>query len=487
MEQMDIKGWKPQLVLLHSNDVHSRLEEAARISSCVADKRRLYGESRVLYVDIGDHLDRMRQETEGTGGSVNIALLSEAGCEAAIPGNNEGLTFTKDELARLYGREARFPVLCCNMLDAETGELPEWLLPSTVIVKNGLRIALIGATAAYPAFYELLGWTVNDPTEAVREQVALLRDAADAVILLSHLGLPTDRRLAENIPGIDIILGGHTHHLLEEPELVGDTLLCGAGKFGERLGRVELAIEEATGRLLKRGSLLPLASWPMGDGAESLLREHGEAARRELSRPVAKLSRALPLDEERESPLANLLAAGVKEWTGADIGIVNAGQLLGSLPVGEISEGLLHSLCPSPINPCRMKLRGSLIREALEQSLLPEFIGKELRGFGFRGTILGTLAVDGLRIEWDPQREPGRKIIAIEYQGAELDDGLDYSVGTLDMFTFGAGYLPLKEGTDIQYFLPEFIRQVLAVELNKPHALESCFIPRYGMSKTPVE
>lgn len=476
-----MNNWEPQLVLLHSNDLHSRLEEAARISSCVAHTRRQYGEDHVLYVDIGDHLDRMRQETEGTGGIVNMVLLSDAGCEAAVPGNNEGLTFTKDELARLYGSEARFPVICCNMLDLETGERPEWLLPSTVIVKNGLRIALIGATASYPAFYDLLGWSVPDPVEAVREQVGLLRETADAVVVLSHLGLPTDRRLANEVPGIDIILGGHTHHLLEEAELAGNTLLCGAGKYGERLGRVELTLEAGTGRLLKRACLLPLASWPLDERAEALLAEYGMLARRELSRPAAVLAEALPLDAARESPLANLLAAGVREWTGADIGIVNSGQLLGSLPAGEISEGLLHSLCPSPINPCRMKLRGRYIREALEQSLLPEFTGKELRGFGFRGTVLGSLAVDGLSVDWDPGREPGSKITAIRHHGTELDDEREYIVGSLDMFTFGAGYLPLREGSEVQYFLPEFIRQVLAAELNKPEALERCRKLRYRL------
>ena len=82
--------WQPEVVLLHSNDIHSRLEEAARMASYIAEARGQYGEDRVLAVDIGDHLDRMRQETEGTCGSVNIALLNaaryEAGCRATTRG-----------------------------------------------------------------------------------------------------------------------------------------------------------------------------------------------------------------------------------------------------------------------------------------------------------------------------------------------------------------------------------------------------------------
>lgn len=52
-----------------------------------------------------------------------------------------------------------------------------------------------------------------------------LRDEVDVVVILSHLGLSTDRRLAEQITGIDVILGGHTHHVLEEPLVIGQTVL----------------------------------------------------------------------------------------------------------------------------------------------------------------------------------------------------------------------------------------------------------------------
>ena len=78
-----------------------------------------------------------------------------------MPGNNEGLTFTKEELARLYGEEANFPVLCCNLLDRETGTYPDWLQPGIIITKGGLRIGLVGATAPYPpsiACWDGMSW-----------------------------------------------------------------------------------------------------------------------------------------------------------------------------------------------------------------------------------------------------------------------------------------------------------------------------------------
>ena len=90
----------PEVVLLHSNDIHSRLEPAAKMAAYIAETRRMYGSDHVLTVDIGDHMDRMRVETEGSDGLVNIALLNAAGYEVVTIGNNEGLTFTPEHLAR---------------------------------------------------------------------------------------------------------------------------------------------------------------------------------------------------------------------------------------------------------------------------------------------------------------------------------------------------------------------------------------------------
>lgn len=67
--------------------------------------------------------------------------------------------------------------------------------------------------------------------------------------------------------------------------------------------------------------------------------------------------------------------------------IVNTGQLLGPLPEGEVTAGMLHALCPSPINTCVIKLKGLDIRIALEQSLTEEFYNKVIFGYGFRGII----------------------------------------------------------------------------------------------------
>jgi 5'-nucleotidase len=464
----------PDLVLLHSNDIHSRLEQAAKMAAYIEDTRQTYGSGRVLTLDIGDHMDRMRVETEASDGLANIALMNAAGYEAATLGNNEGLTFTPEQLDAAFGQQAEFQTVCANMVRASDGKRPSWMKPYVIIEKSGLRIGLIGATANFSDFYILMGWDVSHPLEAIAEQVKRIRSEADIIVVMSHLGLPLDRRMAQEIPGIDLILGGHTHHLLEEPEMIGDTSVCATGKFGEYIGRIDIKVDAATKRPSFRAQCVPTAGLQEDEEAAAIIARYYDAGERRLSRTIAVLEAPLPVDAAQESPLGNLLAAGLRRWTDAEIGIVNAGQLLGGLAEGAVTAGELHALCPSPINPCRMKLTGAAIRLSLEQSLLREYIDKPIRGFGFRGVVLGTLAVDGMDIRYDPKRPPLQRITSVMMNGMPLQPEQSYTVGTIDMFTFGVGYEKIKDGTEISYYLPEFIRDVLERELQDIEAIHDC-------------
>jgi 5'-nucleotidase len=463
-----------KVVLMHSNDIHSRLENAARISTMIAEERRTWGAGRVLAVDCGDHMDRMRQETEGSDGQVNIRLLQEAGYEAVTLGNNEGLTYTPETLEQLYAPVSEFSVVCANLLTLETGERPEWLCPSRIIVKNGLRIGLIGATAAFGQFYELLGWKATEPMEAIRAEAERLQGRADIVVVLSHLGIRFDQKLAEEVPGIHLILGGHTHHLLEVPLIVNGVMIAAAGKFGEYVGRIEIGWDEARSEPLLRGQAIPTGAYAERPAAEDIIHEFRESSRVSLGRVAAFLNEPLPSHPGRENPLSNLLAIGIRRWTNAEIGIVNAGQLLGGLAIGEVTAGELHAICPSPINPCLMTIAGSKLRTALEQSLQEEFASKPIKGFGFRGEVLGGLAIDGMTVEFDMRREPMDRIVEARVNGSLLEDGRLYEVGSIDMFSFKVGYESLAEAESYRYYLPEFIRDVLERELSSEPSLRSC-------------
>ncbi|MBT2287562.1 bifunctional metallophosphatase/5'-nucleotidase [Paenibacillus albidus] len=471
---------EPQrLTLLHTNDIHSHFEMMSPVAAVIARSRKEAGEGPVLLLDIGDHMDRAAVETEGTMGQANIDILNLTGYDAVTIGNNEGLTFSQDMLSAAFSG-LQCPVVCCNFVETATGKPPHWMKRHAILEKDGIRIGVTGATVAFASFYSLLGWDALDPEQALLEQCRILAPQVDLLFVLSHLGLPADRLLAERLEGVHAILGGHTHHVLEEPLMINGTAVCGAGKFGRFVGRLVFEREDPAAEFrLVTGECLPVDPALIEDSIGPAAATHLRHGREVLQETVAISDRELALDLKGESPFGNLLAQAVRRFTGSQLAIVNTGQLLGPLPEGEITSGMLHGLCPSPINPCTVRLKGRDIRTALEQSLTEEFRSKVIYGYGFRGHYLGSLAVDGLDILYDPGSLPFDSEMVVYVGGDPLEDERDYDVGTLDMFTFRIGYESLASGEDAVFMLPHFLRDLLRIELQRPGSLEECGNKRF--------
>ena len=101
----------------------------------------------------------------------------------------------------------------------------------------------------YPpgSFWErVFGWRFADPI-AVAQRMAETTAPGTTLIALSHLGLPHDRLLAQRVPRLDLILGGHSHDTLHEPEVVEGVPIVHAGPYGSSASRTELS-KDATGR-----------------------------------------------------------------------------------------------------------------------------------------------------------------------------------------------------------------------------------------------
>lgn len=451
-----------------------------KLATMIGRYRRDYSAEQLLIVDCGDHLDRVRLETEGSRGLSNIEVMNATGYDVFVPGNNEGLTFPKPIMESVFREHANFTVLGTNMYDLRSGQVPSWMTDGHIVVKNGVRIGLIGVTASYNDFYHPLGWDVRDPFQAAVDAIGELRDKVDFLIVISHVGLPFDRRLAEQVSGIDCIIGGHTHHLMEQAERVGTTLIGAAGKYGTHLGVVEAAFDVVSNRLLSLGGYaLPSEGEAADIRITDLIERNLRFSLSAMDRQVTVLAEPIPHNVREESELGNLLADALRKWTESDIGIVNAGQLLDGLSAGRQTDADFLAICPSPINPCSIRLLGADIRQALEEALLDEYIDQTIRGYGFRGKQLGTLCLSGIEVDYDRSSREFDKIKAIRIHHEPLSPDRLYKVGTIDMFTFGIGYLTLSKGQDTIYYLPEFIRDVLKKELIAPGAILVSKKPRW--------
>ncbi|WP_176717319.1 bifunctional metallophosphatase/5'-nucleotidase [Vulcanibacillus modesticaldus] len=462
--------------IIHTNDLHSHFNNMAKISSYIKKLRAevTSKEEKVIVVDLGDHMDRMQLETEGTGGKVNVEILNYLNTDVITIGNNEGLTFTKELLAEAY-LDKKFRIVACNLKDLESKRLPDWLEEYWIQDLGKIRIGWVGATAPYKTFYKLQGWAIEDPFSNLQRIIQQIRLEVDLIIILSHLGLRADERLAEQLKDVDVILGGHTHFLLEKGiKKENQPLVCQAGIFGDYVGHLVIDYDIENRHLIGVEEKTVF----IGDIASDMntlriIEKNRDLAKKELGKCITVLKEPLINSLETESPLSNLLADGVRRWVDAEIGLVNTGQILDDLDEGIVTKERIHQICPSPINACRIRLTGEQIRLTLEQSLLDEFKHYPMKGYGFRGKELGTLSISGIIVEYDITSPPYKKISKIyTSNGAILDDKREYIVGTLDMFTFGGGYYLIKKGKDVQYFLPEFLRDILAVQLMDEQSLK---------------
>lgn len=468
--------------IIHTNDLHSRFENMPKISSYIQQVRKEAAEQgeRVIVVDIGDHMDRMKLETEGTFGRVNVEILNQTGVEVVTIGNNEGLTFTKGNLEKAY-QERNFNIVVCNLIDIVTKQKPNWVKDYWIQEVDGIKIGWIGATAPYETFYRLQGWEVLEPMPFIQNIVEQIRHEVDLIIFLSHLGIRADEQIAEEIPVIDVIIGGHTHRFYEHGlQKEGQPLICQVGIFGDYIGHLTIDFNRKERKIINiEEKTVQMESFQDDPIIVEVVKTFREQAKSELNQIVTILEEPLPIFLEMESPLGNLLADGVRSWVNAEIGLVNAGQILQGLEKGKVTKERIHEICPSPINPCIVKLTGSQIMQTLEQSLLDEFIHFPLKGFGFRGKEIGTLCLSGIKAEIDPLAEPYKRVKKVWVGNEEMVEDQEYIVGTLDMFTFGGGYPLIKEGKEIQYFLPEFIRDILATQLKEQAAIVKSFTKRW--------
>ncbi|WP_128894657.1 bifunctional metallophosphatase/5'-nucleotidase [Longirhabdus pacifica] len=467
------------LVILHTNDIHSHFEHMPKISQCIEEKRRANKDAHIVTLDIGDHLDRMAPETEGSEGKANIAVMNTVAYDAVVIGNNEGLTFEPSHIKTLYA-EANFPVIGSNIHELDHQGIPDWMHSHVVLERGSMKIGLIGVTVDFNDFYHLLGWHIADPLQVVHTLVKQLRDEVDMIVVLSHLGFTKDKKMAETIEGIDVILGGHTHHLLEECMIINNTVIGAAGKFGTHVGQMEFTWNKHTKELhYVNGKSIDVSSFSNESSTVDVIERYRMSSKAVLQEKVLELSTSMSIDYQKESPLGNVLAAGIRKKTESELSIVNAGQIVKALHAGDITREMILEACPSPINPCSVWMTGRQIWECLEQSLLPKFYTYVFKGFGFRGDVLGGLCIDGMSVTYDPSHHPMEKIKRVTIGEEHIVMEKKYKVGTIDMFTFGVGYPTFRDAEVIEFFLPEFIRDILIHQLKDENEVRKSFAPRW--------
>ncbi|RWR06964.1 bifunctional UDP-sugar hydrolase/5'-nucleotidase [Siminovitchia fortis] len=447
---------REKIHIYHTNDVHSHFEKWPRIRKFLKERKALHeanGED-VFIFDCGDFVDRWHSFTEGTLGKGNVELLNDAGYTAVTLGNNEGLTLPHDVLNHLYD-EAEFDVLAANLY-LPGGTRPSWALPYQIYkTSKGTKIGVTAATAYYRPLYKLLGWELSEPLSELENQIAELQKQADIIIVLSHLGMHDDQKIAENNPRVDLILGGHTHHVFMNGKKVNHTTLCAAGRYGEYIGYIEGEVDTKN----FNASLFETAVLDSPPNAAEYIKDLDEIGKDLLQTEVVTLPEPLDYSWLEQSDLPAILCEALYKWCKADCALINSGLILSALEKGVVTKYDLHRMLPHPINPCVVELSGAELQEVLvkaEESGLSEL---EFQGLGFRGVMMGKFVYHDI--------EYGKDGRSIKIAGAPLVREKIYHLATLDMFTFGVFLPPIKNARSKIYYLPEFVRDLMEWELKQ--------------------
>lgn len=254
-----------RITILHTNDTHSRIDPfpsndpkhagmggVARRSEMIKTIRS--SSDHVLLLDSGDFF-------QGTpyfnlfGGAVEIAAMNSMKYDASTLGNHE-FDNGVDSLAKQLSM-ARFPIINSNYKVTGT-PLESLVHPYRIFERGDIHIGVFGLGIELSGLVDptlCAGIEYSEPVETANRMVRFLRKEAgcQVVICLSHLGHSyknhkiSDRILAELVPGIDLILGGHTHTFLDKPDCIRNrsgeyTLVAQAGWAGLHLGRIDFII-----------------------------------------------------------------------------------------------------------------------------------------------------------------------------------------------------------------------------------------------------
>ncbi|WP_461215298.1 bifunctional metallophosphatase/5'-nucleotidase [Lacticaseibacillus sp. GG6-2] len=451
-----------ELVILHTNDLHSHVEHWPRIAQWLRQQKAAATArgAAVLIMDDGDAMDREHPLTEATAGHFNVDLLNAAGYDAVTIGNNEGVGNSHQALEALYA-DAQFPVALANLFE-EDGTRPAWAKP--VVYKttdDGTRVAIIGFTAPYFLSYSPNGWQVR-PVEAVLpDLLQTIGGTYDVLVCLSHLGLPADRYLAEHYPQINVIVGGHTHHLLPDGEWCHQTLLTAAGKHGQHVGKITLLLDAMHHLTASKAETTAFEDLPpVADEADQTRAWREKGIAKLAAQPVAKLPHAYAIAYDRPSPLLTLGLEAVAEAGGTQAAMLNAGLFLQPLKAGVVTKADLHAMLPHAMHLMTITLRGAdLWRLVMEGEKNRRFLEHfHLIGMSFRGKVFGELAWRQLQVT------PKRQVL---YCGKPLELTQTYTLTGLDHYLFIPFFPTIEIVGDNHLLFPRFLRDVFGDYLAK--------------------
>lgn len=364
------------IVILHTNDIHSKVDGDLGYASVKGWKDYFEGKgSAVLVLDAGDALHGYPIANLSQGKNI-VEMMNAVGYTAMTPGNHDFNYGTARLIA--LSKLMNFDLLSANFTD-KNGTTA--FAASKIYTAGNKQVGIVGistpetATKTNPLNVEGYKFNEDEMVKQVQAQIDKLKtDGADYIVALGHLG--TDEESApyrstdiiEQLIGLDLFIDGHSHTTIEKGEVVKDkagneVLLAQTGTQAKAIGKIVIKGEKITASLITEAK---------DDATVKTLIEQKKAEIQPfLDEVVAKT--AIMLDGNREpgvrtqeTNLGDLAADALIYKSGADIALTNGGGIRTSIEIGDITYGEINSVFPFGNVVVTIEITGADLLAALE-------------------------------------------------------------------------------------------------------------------------
>jgi 2',3'-cyclic-nucleotide 2'-phosphodiesterase (5'-nucleotidase family) len=415
---------QPQTVtFLHTNDMHAGFVPHEAIWARTTPKPLVGGFEELAFkvdsirslrplsilVDCGDVMTGnpiCDIEYRGASGGALYEMMNRIGYDVSCPGNHD-FDISQENLVRLT-TIATFPSLSANLVNAQ-GRFPVNNKPYAIIERGGLKIGFIGLMSQelYGLVNQnsLVGIKVLSPVETAKKYIAELRSKTDLLVAITHQGFSDDSVLAQEAPGLDIVIGGHSHTRLKAPRVVNDVRIVQTGANCENLGLLDVTVDE--GKVVSAtGSLIQL--WPGKDRPPSKVSPLVDSMEAIIDREYSEVIGTLTEDWVRKqggSAIGTFITEAQREAAHAEIGFMNDHGIRKDLSAGEITKRELFEVLPFRNVLMTFQLSGEELETVARYYL-------ERRP---------AIQMTGMIITWRPTGDGGKELVDITVQGKPLE------------------------------------------------------------------
>lgn len=430
-----------EILILHTNDQHGHylperapwLEGEPEIGGTVLldqyirGARQSHGAGRTLLLDGGDLLSGTPltdMEVRGSKGGAMLDVLELLGYDAWAIGNHELDKGWQNTSA--FVADSKVQVLSANLVKESGGMAFPGQAASKIYTLDGLAVGVIGATTEGMDYLvskrAFEGLDIEPVLDTVGPEVARLRPQVDLVVLLTHIGVEEDEAIAEAVPGIDLIVGGHSHTYQTPAIRAGDTWIVQAGSYARSLGTLQIRVKEGGGIESLDYTLVDLLPQNAPSAArpevEAVVAEYDGQIRAFYDVEIGTCTETLTRDYYRQSPLGSWATDVLRVETGADLAMYNGGGLRSDLPAGTIQRRDLYNIFPFGNEVVTFEINGTELMALLLANVMAA--EEESRG---------AIQVSGASLVWrEVMGAP--EVVSIDVGGAPLEPERLYSVAT---------------------------------------------------------